>query len=232
MATKVPVVLLLPIVSTLLVSACTTCPPAPDLERYAEADFGTPEGCIDYLRHAFNRRDAYHINLCFSQALRQDLNLTLDVIHTYMDEFHAEVRKLIGDVDAVQVDEVMIDPATPDIARVRLSSGGRSEVAILVLETQSMVLWRDLPRELVTLPYGANAVRIEGGTVVLSAPAPQSTAEAPDLVGRDVYRVIFESGWRILKFENKDFGPEMRQFMRKLEAEGGGRSPPSPPRDT
>jgi hypothetical protein len=231
MVTKVPFVLLLPIVSTLLLSACTTCPPAPDLERYVEADFATPEGCIEYLRRAFNRRDAYHINLCFSQALRKDANLTLDVIHTYMDEFHAEVKRLIGDVHTVRVDEVMIDPATPDIARVRLSSGGRSEVAILVLETQTMVLWRDLPRELVTLPYGADAVRVEGGTVVLSAPAPQSTTEVPDLAGRDVYRVIFESGWRILKVENKEFGPEMREFMRKLEAEGAGRSPPSPPGD-
>lgn len=187
-----------------LVAMSCSCPPQPDLKRYGEWDFKTPEACLEYFRLALMRREAYHIKLCLSEeALRAD-DVRLDVLHTYIQEVIDKLESMVGKIEDVEIDDATYRPGRPWLADVRVSGRDRSETVYCILQTTAWVTFTD-GRDGRTIEF------TEADTL------KEAVAKEAVLTSKGVYRVEYEKGWRILGVSNSDIGAEMNEFMRDLD---------------
>jgi len=184
-----------------LLAASCSCPPEPDLKRYGEWDFRTPESCLEYFRQALEREEAYHIMLCLSDELVEREKIDVATIHTFMEDVVGELEAKVGEIEGISIDDAVYRPRRPWLADVRVSGAELSETVYLVLQTTAWATFKDgRPPRRVRLTPGQGL-----GTAI---------REDPTLASAKVYRAEFESGWRILGISNTGIGAEMESYLK------------------
>ena len=214
----------LPVLLALVLSATSACVSYPPDSPPPGYDQASPRRCVDYLKWAYENESPLHVSRCLSLGFLEGAGISPTDIATNWDSARDFVEKDMGDVQSIELEDVLEEDPAGRWQIVLATSRNRTATVTFVLESRWKIIPKKLTRDSAEGDFKSmsDILSYEGNTAVIRLPAiPQPDDYPPE----QIHRILIDSSWRIDAIESDFMDEDGRKVRRRLG------NPTSPARD-